>query len=83
MLVDRFRFLVRSPITIDLVDARKPNIYFCSASMPLVRSRLPSISLQALGFVSDYLSRMSLAVSVPRMRSLYIAMMPRRGLPAF
>ncbi len=43
--------------------------------MPIVRSavsssaslsRLPSISLQALGLVSSYLSPMSLGVSVPR-----------------
>lgn len=47
------------------------------------RSRLPSISLQALGFVSGYLSPMSLAVSVPRMRSQYIGMMPPRGLLRF
>jgi hypothetical protein len=34
-------------------------------------TRLPSISLQVLDFVSGYLSLMSLAVSIPRMRSLY------------
>lgn len=33
------------------------------------RSRLPSISLQALDVVSSYLPPMSLAVSVPSMRS--------------
>jgi hypothetical protein len=38
-------------------------------SSSALRSRIPSISLQALSFISGYLSPMSLAVSVPRMRS--------------
>jgi hypothetical protein len=46
------------------------------------RAYLP-YSLQALDFVSSYLSLISLAVSVARMRSLCIAMMTRRQLPTF
>jgi hypothetical protein len=66
---------VRSPITIDLVDACYLTSTFAqclcqykrsAVSSSATLSRLHSISLQSLGFVSSYLSPMSLAVSVPR-----------------
>ncbi|MBE9128637.1 MULTISPECIES: hypothetical protein [unclassified Coleofasciculus] len=46
------------------------------------RAYLPSHFNRCASF-RGYLSPMSLAVSVPRMRSRHIAMMPRRGLLTF